>query len=170
MPTLEVEPVAGIGSDYLGEADMAVDLTKRRVPAEYVTRSTVLGRGWTQAAIGRFLTEPDGTMANMRYRGSPPVRLYAMARVQAIEGTREWQEWFHASRRRRAAALERAAAGGVGTDGGATGGGGAPVVVGAGAGAEAEAGVEVGVRVGSHVGGGRDAGAGRGRGSNREVA
>ncbi|MGW9212207.1 hypothetical protein ACWGR4_35240 [Embleya sp. NPDC055664] len=164
MPTLEAEPVAEIGSHYLGEADMAVDLTKRRAPAEYVTRSTVLGRGWTQGAIGRFLTEPDGTMANMRYRGSPPVRLYAMARVQAIEGTREWQEWFYASRRRRAAALERAASGEAGD--GATGGGGAPVAVEAGAGAEAGA----GVRVASHVGGGRDAGAGRGRGSNREVA
>ncbi|MGC0419645.1 hypothetical protein [Embleya sp. AB8] len=152
----------------------AEDATGRQVPAEYVTRSTVLGRGWTQGAIARFLAEPDGTMANLRYRGSPPTRLYAMARVQAIEGTRDWQEWFHVSQRRRrpttvgradpAGVAERgeppapvpAAGSGGGRDGtGGTGGAVGPVAP---------------VAVGPYVGAGRDAGTGRGRGANREVA
>ncbi|MFE2870118.1 hypothetical protein [Embleya sp. NPDC059259] len=121
---------------------MAVELTKRRLPAEYVTRSVVLGRGWTQGAIARFLAAPDGTMANQRYRGSPPTRLYALARVQAVEGTREWQEWFFTVRRRGAAA---------------------PVVDGAGAGGTRKG--RAGVAVGPHVGAARDAGVGRDRAS-----
>jgi len=98
---------------------VAVDLTKhatkRRMPAEYATRAIVTARGWTQTAISRFLAEPDGTLPNLRYRGSPPTRLYAMDRVRAVEGTREWQEWYLASQRRRSAAARagapRAAAG-----------------------------------------------------------
>ncbi|WP_406299391.1 hypothetical protein OG948_29660 [Embleya sp. NBC_00888] len=152
---------------------MAVELTKRRVPAEYVTRSVVQGRGWTQGAIARFLAEPDGTVANMRYRGSPPTRLYAMARVRAIEGTREWQEWYFASRRRRAATAERgSAAGGVvrgGSSartagaGGGTRGGGGPVAPGGGD-------VGGGVVGGADVGAERDAGVGRVSGLKGEVA
>lgn len=89
--------------------------TRRQVPAEYATRAIVTARGWTQTAIARFLAEPDGTLPNLRYRGSPPTRLYAMDRVRAVEGTREWQEWYLSSQRRRAgaarAAAERAVAG-----------------------------------------------------------
>ncbi|MFI6583994.1 hypothetical protein [Embleya sp. NPDC050493] len=167
---------------------MAVELTKRRVPAEYVTRSIVLGRGWTQGAIVRFLAEPDGTLANLRYRGSPPTRLYAMARVQAIEGTREWQEWFFASRRRRAGVVaDPGSAVGAGEpgappvgpagvvagplDGGVPGdGGGGAVVEGARGGGHAggtrrdDAAVAA-LAVGAHVGAERDAGEGRGRDS-----
>jgi len=99
---------------------MAVNLTKhatrRHMPAEYATRAIVTARGWTQTAISRFLAEPDGTLPNLRYRGSPPTRLYAMDRVRAVEGTREWQDWYLASQRRRSAAARagahRAAAGG----------------------------------------------------------
>lgn len=148
---------------------MAVELTKRRVPAEYVTRSVVQGRGWTQGAIARFLAEPDGTVANMRYRGSPPTRLYAMARVRAIEGTREWQEWYFASRRRRAATAERGSpVGGIvrggpsartaGAAGGTRGGGGPVAPLGLDAGPGADVGAE------------RDAGVGRVSGSKGEVA
>ncbi|MFF7248918.1 hypothetical protein ACFZBU_33985 [Embleya sp. NPDC008237] len=164
---------------------MAVELTKRRVPAEYVTRSIVLGRGWTQGAIVRFLAEPDGTLANLRYRGSPPTRLYAMARVQAIEGTREWQEWFFVSRRRRAGVVadpgsvvgagerseppvEPAGAVAGPLDGGVPGdGGGGDVVEGARAGGHAGGTRrdDAVVAVGAHVGAERDAGVGRGRDS-----
>ncbi|WP_406280129.1 hypothetical protein [Embleya sp. NBC_00896] len=142
---------------------MAVVLTKRQVPAEYGTRAIVMGRGWTQAAIARFLAEPDGTMPNTRYRGSPPMRLYAMARVQAIEGTREWQEWYLASQRRRAAALERVGAGGVAERGDP------PERAAAVAGA-AESARRAPGGGGEGVGAARDAGVRRGRGSNREVA
>ncbi|MYS79006.1 hypothetical protein [Embleya scabrispora] len=166
---------------------MAVELAKRRVPAEYVTRSIVLGRGWTQGAIVRFLAEPDGTLANLRYRGSPPTRLYAMTRVQAIEGTREWQEWFFASRRRRTAAVvvERGGAPPGGVSGGSLGDGGTgsggtrvdgsgidgPVVDDVRGGGTGGGGAAV--AVGAHVGAERDAGVGRGRdskGSKGEVA
>ncbi|MET7300603.1 hypothetical protein [Embleya sp. NPDC005575] len=169
---------------------MAVELTKRRVPAEYVTRSIVLGRGWTQGAIVRFLAEPDGTLANLRYRGSPPTRLYAMTRVQAIESTREWQEWFFGSRRRRTAVVvEQGSAppGGVpggplgdggtgsggtradgsGVDGSYVDGSGVDDLRGGGTGKGRAA-----VAIGAHVGAERDAGVGRGRdskGSKGEV-
>ncbi len=165
---------------------MAVVLTKHQAPAEYVTRAVVTERGWTQTAVARFLAEPDGTMPNLRYRSSPPIRLYAMERVLAIEGTSEWQEWYAASRRRRAAGLGRASAGGSGEPacgvGGADDGAsnGASDVTGGGAdGAEGApaGGMDVSVvpgasdvSIGEGVGAARNAGVRRGRGSNREGA
>ncbi|MYW02410.1 hypothetical protein [Streptomyces sp. SID3343] len=134
---------------------MAVVLTKDQARADYVTRAVVLGRGWTRTALGRFMAEPDATMPDLRYRGSPPIRLYAMKRVSAVEETREWQEWYRASRRRRAASA-RAGAGVVGEPA-------------CGAGGLAQAGAP-GASSGERVGVARDAGSGRGRGSNREVA
>jgi hypothetical protein len=134
---------------------MAAVLTKHQASAEYVTRAAVLGRGWTQTAVARFMADPDATVPNLRYRGSAPIRLYALKRVSAVEATREWREWYHASRRRRATALARVGAGAVGEPACGAGGSGGS--------ASTE------VLPGGRVGVARDAGSGRGRGSNREV-
>jgi hypothetical protein len=138
-------------------------------PVEYVTRAGVMERGWTQTAVTRFMAEPDATMPNLRYRGSPPIRLYATKRVSAVEETREWREWYHASLRRRAAAVARAEAVATGeAASGAAGSAGSAEPAGAVKPGASSAVPEV--SSGKRVGVARDAGSGRGRGSNREVA
>ncbi|WP_285551753.1 hypothetical protein [Actinoplanes regularis] len=50
-------------------------------------------RGWTAAAIRRFLGEPDRTAPNPVFRSAGPMRLFSLARVVAAEQTEQWQRW-----------------------------------------------------------------------------
>lgn len=51
-------------------------------------------RGWTDAAIRKFLPEPDDTRPNPVYSSAgAPMRFYLISRVEAIEQTPEWQAW-----------------------------------------------------------------------------
>ncbi|GIF02541.1 hypothetical protein [Actinoplanes siamensis] len=50
-------------------------------------------RGWTAAAIRRFLGEPDRTSPNPVFRSAPPMRMFRLARVVEAEGTESWQRW-----------------------------------------------------------------------------
>lgn len=65
-------------------------------------------RDWTDAAIRRFLPEPDATAPNPHYRTGPPMRLYDLARIETVEASEEWQSWHAGAEQRRAAARERA--------------------------------------------------------------
>jgi hypothetical protein len=53
--------------------------------AELLTRSQLKQRGWTEGLIANFLGQPDALKPNPRYRSAAPMRLYALARVEAIE-------------------------------------------------------------------------------------
>lgn len=44
-------------------------------------------RGWTPALVAQWLPEPDRTAPNPHYRSGPPMKLYALERVEAIEAT-----------------------------------------------------------------------------------
>lgn len=57
-------------------------------------------RGWTEAAIRRFLGEADKLVPNPAYRSAAPARLYRLDRVTAAEETDAWRTW-------RAKAIER---------------------------------------------------------------
>lgn len=48
-------------------------------------------RGWTDGLIRRFLPEPCATRPNFYSRSGPPIRLYDLARVEAVEASPEWQ-------------------------------------------------------------------------------
>ena len=61
-------------------------------------------RGWTDAAIRQFLGEPDKLVDNPHYKSAAPMRLYALARVEAVEASPAWQETQHARHARTAAA------------------------------------------------------------------
>lgn len=78
--------------------------------SDRLSQATVLARaGWTKRAIERFLGEPDATAPNPHYRrAGAPMRLYALARVEAVEATPEWAAWVERSANRRLAA-QRAA-------------------------------------------------------------
>jgi hypothetical protein len=64
-------------------------------------------RGWTDTHIQTFLPEPDETRKNPRNRKGAPMRLYSLARVEAIEATQEFQAAREASRTRQLAARSR---------------------------------------------------------------
>jgi hypothetical protein len=51
-------------------------------------------RGWTDAAIRRFMPTPDDTRPNPYYsRAAAPMKFYFSNRVKRLERTKGWQEW-----------------------------------------------------------------------------
>lgn len=65
-------------------------------------------RGWTEGQIKTFLPEPDQTARNPFSRKAPPMKLYALERVEAIEASPAYREAREASRGRQLAARTRA--------------------------------------------------------------
>lgn len=74
------------------------------ISADLLSRPELLERGWTDAAIRRFLGEPDARRTNPRYRSAAPMRLYRAERVRAVEETAAFASWLFTSRKRSAAA------------------------------------------------------------------
>jgi len=50
-------------------------------------------RGWTEAAVRRFLGEPDKLKTNPRFSSAAPMRLYDEERVQKVEASEGWTRW-----------------------------------------------------------------------------
>lgn len=71
---------------------------------KHVGPGTLRERGWSDSMIRDFLGEPDAWARNPYYRKAPPMRLYALDRVEAVECTPKWIE-------RRDAAAKRSARG-----------------------------------------------------------
>jgi hypothetical protein len=69
-----------------------------------LTRQALRERGWTDMAIARFLSEPDATKANPRYRSASPMKLYDLQRVAAIENTPAFIAWRTSAAPRKASA------------------------------------------------------------------
>lgn len=65
-------------------------------------------RGWTETQIKAFLPEPDKTARNPFSRKAAPMKLYALERVETVEGTDEFRRAREASRKRQLAARGRA--------------------------------------------------------------
>ncbi len=56
-----------------------------------ISVSQILKRSrWTRTFIDRFLGEPDAHMDNPKDSKWPPMRLYDLSRVNAVEGSREF--------------------------------------------------------------------------------
>ena len=68
----------------------------------YITKSTVLDRGWTQGAIEKWLGEPDKYAPNPHGRSKPPMNLFDKARVQKAEQRDDWMKWLAKSQISRA--------------------------------------------------------------------
>jgi hypothetical protein len=75
---------------------------------EYLSAMALAERGWTPAMVRALLDPPDATKPNPKYRSAAPMRLYALARVEATEGTDEFRDRQRAACRR--AAMSRAVA------------------------------------------------------------
>jgi hypothetical protein len=79
----------------------------------WMSGSALAERGWTVAAIRRFLGEPDRTVPNPAFRTAGPMRLFRLERVVAAEQTEPWQRWRErfvqrSARSRAVAATKRA--------------------------------------------------------------
>jgi hypothetical protein len=79
------------------------EATKQRM----YTKSDLLERKWTPAAIKKWLGDPDATRRNPYSRKAPPMQLYAEERVQAAEQSDAWQSWLQGSLDRRQNQAER---------------------------------------------------------------
>ena len=66
---------------------------KQRVTDDCIGTRVLAERGWTEAAIRRFLGDPDRRAPNPVYRSAAPARLYSLSRAIAAEATSEWREW-----------------------------------------------------------------------------
>jgi hypothetical protein len=65
-----------------------------------VTLSTLKERGWTNAAVRRWLGQEDATLPNPYYRSAgAPMRLFVLRRVEAVEATPEFRAWFEGRNR-----------------------------------------------------------------------
>jgi hypothetical protein len=72
---------------------------------QYITKADLkLTRGWTDAAIKKFLGKEDKNARNPIYRSASPVCLYLFERVLAAEASAEFEIWRQASQKRKEAA------------------------------------------------------------------
>lgn len=74
----------------------------------HVSLAGLKARGWTPALISTFLGAPDLVRDNPHYRSAAPMRLYALARVEAVEATDAYQQAVQATAARRLGARQAA--------------------------------------------------------------
>jgi len=69
---------------------------KTNTREEFITRSGLLKeRGWTDSLIKKFLSTPDKTEPNPRYKNAgAPMKLYQIKRVETIESSGEFQKEY----------------------------------------------------------------------------
>lgn len=61
---------------------------------EFLTKSSLKERGWTESAITKWLTV-DHTAQNPVYKSSSPVKLYLLSEVERVESTDEFKTWLN---------------------------------------------------------------------------
>jgi len=59
----------------------------------FIVKSTVKSRGWTDSAINRFLGEPDKERPNPYSKKMPSMKLFSEDRVIEAEKTPEFEKW-----------------------------------------------------------------------------
>jgi DNA mismatch repair protein MutH len=60
--------------------------------ASLLTTAQLKERGWMPALVKKFLGVPAATKPNPHYRSAAPMRLYALARVEACEQEDGWKQ------------------------------------------------------------------------------
>lgn len=69
---------------------------------DYIGTTALRERGWTEAAIKRFLGEPDKRVPNPMYKSAAPARLYRADRASLAEASDEWKAWRQVAGKRSA--------------------------------------------------------------------
>jgi len=73
---------------------------------EFVSKSTLKSRGWTDKSIESFLTKPDKTANNPYYKSASPMKLYLTSRVLVAEQSRAYIAFQNVSNKRKASSLK----------------------------------------------------------------
>jgi len=74
---------------------------------DYLNKTTINARGWTDAGIKRFLGGPDKEAKNPKGRNAPTIKLFLKSRVECVERTDAFKDWKKKSERRRQKAKEK---------------------------------------------------------------
>ncbi len=75
--------------------------TKKKVAPERLNIAGIKDRpGWTDAAIRKFLGEPDELRANPIFKTAAPQKLWDTSKIKAVEDAPEFQDWKAKSLRR----------------------------------------------------------------------
>jgi hypothetical protein len=80
--------------------------SEQRSDDNLMTVPTLKARGWTETLIRDYLGAPDSSCLNPYYRSAAPMRLYARARVEAVEASPAWSTLQEQVARRKAAAAK----------------------------------------------------------------
>ena len=64
----------------------------RKEEIQYINKSLLKQRGWTESMIKTFLGEPDAEKDNPIYKSAAPMKLYDMKRVLAAESNEGFKE------------------------------------------------------------------------------
>lgn len=80
----------------------------RRARRTHLSAAGLRARGWTAGMIRRLLGEPDLRRANPYFRTAPPIRLYSVERVEAVERSEEFRAVAAVAVRRSGAVREAA--------------------------------------------------------------
>ena len=73
---------------------------------EFVSKSTLKSRGWTDKSIESFLKKPDKTTKNPYYTSASPMKLYLTSRVLVAEQSGEYIAFQKVSNKRKASSLK----------------------------------------------------------------
>lgn len=75
-----------------------MDKTKQKKKVEYLSKTGLRERGWTESMIKKFLGKPDDERTNPHYKCAPSVKLYLLKRVEKIEAKEEFQKAIEKSK------------------------------------------------------------------------
>lgn len=85
-------------------AEVPEERKNKRSKSEFIPKSALRDRGWTDLLIKTFLPKPHEMRQNPNYRSGPPMCLYKIAIVEEIEQSTEFQQkMFQAQKRKQSA-------------------------------------------------------------------
>jgi hypothetical protein len=61
---------------------------------QYITKTELKKRGWTDRAIDIYLSDSDKVVRNKRYVNAPPMHLYLKSRVEGLESCPEYLRYL----------------------------------------------------------------------------
>ncbi len=70
---------------------------------EYITKTELKNRGWTELLIKKFVAEPHATKPNQMYRSASPIKLYKIKTIISIEKSKTFKKDFEKSSKRKSA-------------------------------------------------------------------
>ena len=71
---------------------------------EFITKTELKERGWTDSIIKSLNVEPDEERPNPKYKSASPMKLYKLEKIKSLEATPEFEQLYEKSLKRRASA------------------------------------------------------------------